>query len=148
VYPNMFASMAYLKQNFRETRQWLSQAEAASNSKDNINSNLKILEIMSFLEESEWDMATIKLENLRKFHSNHTVDTRNVEIYKLLNRLVRHDFDFLKQYQETQHLIQQMNQKYPWAPFSMEMIRFDVWFQAKAERIDYWQLFQELVGNS
>ncbi|MFN0202483.1 MAG: hypothetical protein ACKVTZ_13240, partial [Bacteroidia bacterium] len=42
VYPNMFASMAYLKQNFRETRQWLSQAEAASNSKDNINSNLKI----------------------------------------------------------------------------------------------------------
>lgn len=98
----------------------------------------KILEMMCIVEMHNYDWLPYRLETFRKLISD--IKTENTErpklILKLLNRLSKENFDFVKATKKMQaefDLLKSNTGDYYCQPEGYEVIRFDLWWEGKLE---------------
>ncbi len=128
-----------------EMNQKLSETKEIEKDKEGWNIAVRLLGIFGFLETGQLDLADSKIESLRKhierLSKDREVRARYVTIVKILRDLVNSSFDFekiwLTRYAYLESLSSESDESYRWKVMSPELIRFEVWFEAKARGMSY-----------
>ena len=97
----------------------------------------KLLEILSYAEQGEFDMIDFRIEALRKLlqRQKHKNIRRIKTVFEILNTLVKTGYNFkqtLEKDKEKFLVLEQGEEDYFWDPLGYEIIRFDKWFRSKA----------------
>jgi hypothetical protein len=131
--------------NFSELNLKLNDTKEIEKDREGWNISVRLLAILGHLESEHFDLADSKIESLRKhierLLKEKEVRQRYITIVKILRDLVNNSFDFQKiwitrsAYFET--LYADRDEEYRWAVLSPELIRFEVWFEAKAKGLKY-----------
>lgn len=133
----------YLEGNTKEAFQILGQLQGILVDKKGWNSGIRIFEIMLLIDMDLWDLASSRIENLRKHLSRYEGDPRHARIFRILYLLDKNAFDFRRQNTEIEQLILSLKTTYTWQAISHELIRFDVWMGAKKKKINIQKALRE-----
>jgi hypothetical protein len=101
--------------------------------KDAWLTSIRLFEIMILVDKNEPDIATQKLESLRKHMSRYTPDARIKACFKMLMAQERMGFSFGPIQDEAQQL-ENLQQNLYWDPIGQEVIRFDEWYLERRAR--------------
>lgn len=93
----------------------------------------KLLELMIFILEEEYELMAVYLRNLNQILNRHKLETdgRIVKIIKIIRIHNKSPFDkirTLKKITPDMKLLQDDKGPYKWNPMGYELIRFDEWF--------------------
>lgn len=141
------ASLRYIQGNYREASDLLFEAPELQQDKEGWNPGIRIFEIMILIDQEYFDLATSKIESLRKHIARYDVEKRMEHIYRCLHLLERNAFDFQNLSSEIEELIILMNQETPWAAVGHEVIRFDFWLKAKQENKPFAPFFVKKMAT-
>ncbi len=97
------------------------------------NAGIRILQIMILVEKRSYEVASSRIENLRKHISKHGASERFRMIYKILASLERNSFLFKPFLKETEYL-EALEIRFIWTAFTCETIRFDEWYRLRREK--------------
>jgi hypothetical protein len=130
---------------YSELNNKLNETKEIEKDREGWNIAVRLLAILGHLECGHFDLADAKIESLRKhierLLKEKEVRHRYITIVKILRDLVNNSFDFEKiwltrtAYFET--LYAEKEEEYRWNVLSPELIRFEVWFEAKAKGLNY-----------
>jgi len=130
----------------------LALAKEIEKDKEGWNIYIRLVQILQQLEAKKTDVAQSYIESLRKHierNKSREIHPRLLLILKILRALVKENFNYKDTWQKHadrfELLISETNENYSWKIFSPELIRFDVWFEAKARRLTYQEVFHERV---
>lgn len=90
----------------------------------------RLFEIMILVERQEPDLASQKLESLRKHMSRYQPPARMRAIFKLLQAQDRTSFRFTAVPDEEQQ-IENLRNGLSWDALGQEVVRFEDWYMAK-----------------
>lgn len=126
------ACCQYLKGNHLKAWQILQEITEFNFDKGGWATGIRIFEIMLLVEQSEPDMASQKLENLRKHLSRYDADARSRSIFKLLSALEKSHWNFENVKKEAE-LLEELHsgEGADWVHLGSEAIRFDDWYRGK-----------------
>lgn len=91
---------------------------------------IRIFEIMILIDKSEFDLASLRLENLRKHLSRYSSDLRSVQIFRIMTKLERKGFRF-EDGKGIKKMVKQLEKTHPWTNLGHEVIRFENWIKAR-----------------
>ncbi|MDW3651356.1 MAG: hypothetical protein R8P61_30035 [Bacteroidia bacterium] len=111
------------------------------------NSSMRIYEIMLLLDMDMFDLAASRIESLRKHLAKYRGEDRHAKIFRYLYLLEKHAFDFQTRDDEMHELEQWMRLSDSWKAISHEVIRFDLWIQAKKENTGLAEAFTQSFFN-
>ena len=131
-------------QHKQATQRLLRMTEAMDN-KVQWNVNVRIMEIILFVEMDKLDLASNKIESLRKHIAKYEVEGRERDSYRLLKALEYQNFSFQPK-PEIDQIMRDIERE-AWASFSYEPIHVPSWFRAKQQRVDYWTIFLQYIAN-
>ncbi len=94
---------------------------------------IRLFEIMILVDKNEPDIASQKLESLRKHMSRYTPDARMKACFKMLMAQERTGFAF-GQIQDEANQLENLRTNLYWDPIGQEVIRFDEWYRARRAR--------------
>lgn len=128
-----------------EVSKKLAETKEIEKDKEGWNIAVRILGIMHQIDNEDFDLADSRIESMRK-HIERTMKDKDIRprfiiILKTLRDLVNNAFDFQKIWATRQNyfelLCDETDETHRWRILSPELIRFDVWFEAKATRSSY-----------
>jgi len=129
---------------FKESLQNLQVTKEIENDKEGWNIGKRLLTILIYLEQSDWDQAETAITNLRmhiqRLKPEETVRKRDAVILKVLQKLILTSFDYqqvLDKHPDLFELLDRTDRDYRWQVKSPEMVVFHHWFQDKAQGIPY-----------
>ena len=134
------ACIKYLHGETKQAQAILFNANELFNDKAGWNTGIRIFEIIILLDMEMEDLAAAKIESLRKHVAKYDVSPRSKQIYKYLHLLERNAFDFDSKSPEMEALYLKLRHEEPWSSLNHEVVRFDIWLDAKAQRTDYYPL--------
>jgi tetratricopeptide (TPR) repeat protein len=120
----------YRQRNYQEAWATLQEAHELNFDKEGWLSGIRVFEIMILLDRGNGDLASQKLENLRKHLSRYSTDPRLDTIYKLLNHQERMGFLF-SHFKGEEDLLRDLAEVHRWKHNGHEVIRFDDWYKEK-----------------
>jgi len=144
-YAYFSACCSFLDGSHSEVSKKLAETKEIEKDKDGWNIAVRILGIMHQIENEDFDLADSRIESMRK-HIERTMKEKDIRprfiiILKTLRDLVNNGFDFQKIWETRQNyfdlLANDADETHRWRILSPELIRFDVWFEAKATRSTY-----------
>ena len=139
--------VAYINGDCDKASQLLNQISELYADKDGWNMGLRIYEILMIIDKHQYDLATAKIETLRKHVARYDIDLRTKLIYKYLNLLEKDSYDFNKQSPARQEILTEIIHEDPWSAISHEAVKFDVWLKAKIEKVAFYPLLVEELKN-
>lgn len=92
----------------------------------NLNFSARILQIMILIEKGSVDLATARIESLRKQIARYDASDRVKAIAKVLAAIERGSFMFGTMAKEKEYL-RTLRVEHPWDAFSFEFVRFEDW---------------------
>lgn len=121
---------------FHKSLESLNQINTLLQDKSGWLFTFKLLEIMCYIEQEEFDMVHYRIETFRKLLSKK--NNENIEriktIHQVLKSLLKYGFNFkqvAKTEKENIELLKYGEDTFYWDPLGFEIIRFDEWFISK-----------------
>lgn len=136
----------YMEGNTKEALAEMGQMKELLKHKYGWNSALRIQEMLLLLELGHTDTVIAKIEAFRKHLAKYPGTKREEITYRYLALLDRQSFDYHTQSPEMKALLGELKE-IPWKPMGAELIRFDVWIQAKAARRSYYPLLLDILES-
>jgi tetratricopeptide (TPR) repeat protein len=124
---------AYSKGDYHQAWLHLQGCQDANLGKESWLTAIRLFEVMLLIDKDQGDLASQKLENLRKHLARYNTPLRMRAIYKLLAAQERTDFSFKAVAGEDVEL-QRLRDELPWDPMSQEIVRFEDWYLAHRAR--------------
>jgi hypothetical protein len=93
---------------------------------------VRIFELMLLIDRNMTDLASQKLENLRKHLARYPPDPRMQAIYKLLVAQEKYDFQF-RHFKNEETLLTAMAQTFMNSQSGLEAVRFEAWYARQFE---------------
>lgn len=130
------ANIKFLNKDYKGALNLLNRHSFLKSDRSGWRLGYKILEMMCIVELHHYDWLPYRLETFRKLLSDIKKEStaRPKLILKLLNRLVKENFDFdltTRKMQAEFDLLQSNSGEYYCYPLGYEVIRFDVWWAGK-----------------
>ena len=105
-------------------------------SRDDLNVQYRILEVLQLIELEDYDWIDFKLDTLRKFVSrNRKLKTPRVDgIIKVLQAIHVKSYQFAKLNSSTLKIIEKLSsddKEWAWNPTGNELVRFDAWLERR-----------------
>ena len=134
-----------------EVSKKLAETKEIEKDKDGWNIAVRILSIMHQIDNEDFDLADSRIESMRK-HIERTMKEKGIRprfiiILKTLRDLVNNGFEFEKIWKTRQNYFELLSndddETHRWRILSPELIRFDVWFEAKATRSTYQEMYKK-----
>jgi len=145
----------FLKGKHSDVYKNLAETKEIEKDKEGWNIAVRILGIMNQIENEDFDLADSRIESMRK-HIERTMKEKDIRprfviILRILRDLMNSAFDF-KQIWETRQnyfslLADDANETHRWKILSPELVRFDVWFEAKATNRTYQEVNKERLDG-
>lgn len=150
-YSYFSACAFFIEGCFSDVYKKLAETKEIEKDKEGWNIAVRILGIMNQIENEDFDLADSRIESMRK-HIERTMKEKDIRprfviILRILRDLMNSSFDF-KQIWETRQnyfrlLADDQDETHRWKILSPELIRFDVWFEAKAKDMAYQDIFNK-----
>ncbi|MFK7925640.1 MAG: hypothetical protein AB8H47_27055 [Bacteroidia bacterium] len=137
--------IAFFQQDYRRALDLLGNVDELFTDKTGWNVDLRIHEIILLIERQQLDLAAARIEALRKHIKKYKAEGRPVHIFQYLYHLERNAFDFSRPDPEMQKALYCLRTEMPWDAVNAEVIRFEIWVEAKANKQPYFPLFQEVM---
>lgn len=142
------ACIHFLEGDYKKSQKVLFEATELLNDKAGWNVGIRVFEIIILVDLEMTDLASAKIESLRKHIGKYDVEERMKNIYKCLHYLERQSFLFDDYSPELKEAIEVLGAETPWSALDHEVINVEVWFDAKSSGRDFYQtLLQSLPGN-
>lgn len=135
--------LAYINEDFKTAGYFLQQTRDLFADKDGWNMGLRIYEIFLLIDQEKFDVASSKIETLRKHIARYDPDKRTVLIYKYLYLLEKKSFLFSNETETQKKILRDLATQDPWEPASHEVIKFEVWLKAKKEQKAFYPLLKK-----
>jgi len=145
----------FLKGKYSDVYKNLAETKEIEKDKEGWNIAVRILGIMNQIENEDFDLADSRIESMRK-HIERTMKEKDIRprfviILRILRDLMNNAFDF-KQIWETRQnyftlLSNDADEMHRWRILSPELVRFDVWFEAKATNRTYQEVNKERLDG-
>lgn len=138
----------FMENKLFEAMRSMMTADKLLSDKKGWNVGMRIFEIMLLIDMAKLDLATARIETLRKHISRHESNPREDLIYRFLNSLERQAYDFRKLTPEMEHILQALSCEVAWLSLGHEVVRFDTWVRSKINKEPFYPLFiKELQQN-
>lgn len=128
--------LLFIRKEYKLFFQFFVELDYLFQNKHHWNAALRVFEIISLIETHKTDIATVKIENLRKYIANNEVYPRYFFIFKILHQIELNAYNF-SQNTKIDLLIEELNTKTKWDPIYLEMIKVDTWYRAKQNKVEY-----------
>lgn len=133
----LLAATQFMLQDFQSAMTYLHQTNPITEDKQDWNTGIKILQIMTAIELEDAEGATLKIDSLRKYFENGNAEKnhRAKLINTLLAALTYNGFKFKAVFQEMNSMLNMLAEKsgaLAWEIKTSEMVVFHSWFKAKA----------------
>lgn len=135
----------FMQGDFHTANRTLYETDSLLADKQGWNVGMRIYEILITLEMSHYDLASSRIENLRKHLGRHNVNKREDKIFRYLYLLDKHSFDYENPNAEMQQILVDLSKKESWAAVSHEVVRFDTWVRSKMTHQPFYDLLLEEI---
>ncbi len=126
--------LIYLRGERREALRVLQRENPLQQDKPGWNVGLRLMEILVLVDLEEFDLASSRIESLRKHVSKYgVVDPRSEWVYRYLYQWERQSFDPQGITPKMKDLLREMVDHTTWNPIGYEVLRFESWVRAKTE---------------
>ncbi|TAE57475.1 MAG: hypothetical protein EAZ89_03905 [Bacteroidetes bacterium] len=144
----LYTCTYFLTQKYKEAWELLSESEDLMQDKQGWNGGIRAFEIMLLIERGHTDMASAKIESMRKHIGKYTVEKRIHLIHRFFQQLEKNSYDFSQPSHEMQEAMKNIHLT-DWEPLSYEVSRFDTWVRAKSSGKGIYELLlQELFEEA
>jgi len=141
-----------MKGKHSEVYKNLAETKEIEKDKEGWNIYIRLVQILQQLELKKTDVAQSYIESLRKHierNKSREIHPRLLLIVKTLRGLAKEGFNYKDTWKKHDDRFELLSSEtdadYSWKILSPELIRFDVWFEAKARRLTYQEVFHERV---
>jgi hypothetical protein len=140
------ACIKFIEGDAWEANKSLMEADRLLDDKKGWNVGMRVFEIIILLTMDKPDLATGRIENLRKHLGRHEGSEREQNIYRYLSALERNAFDFENPSKDMDTHLGILENKTPWNPVSHEVIRFDTWIKTKISGEPFYPAFLQGIS--
>ena len=137
--------LAYVEGDVKSAKHFLEETKELFSDKGGWNMGLRIYEIFILIDQKLFDVASSKIETLRKHIARYDTDERTVLIYKYLYLLDKNSFLFDVETDSQINILHKLHTRDPWRPMSHEVVKFEVWLKAKKENKAFYPLLKEEI---
>lgn len=123
------ACMQYFQGSLKEAWALIQDCQELNLDKETWLTAIRLFEIMVLVDKQEPDLASQKIENLRKHISRYNPKPRMRAIFKLLQAQDRAGFRFVP-IQDEDHQLAQLRTEMPWDVIGQEVVRFEDWYSS------------------
>ncbi|HEX2901440.1 MAG TPA: hypothetical protein VHS96_17125 [Bacteroidia bacterium] len=133
IFTYLSACVSFVQGALKDAWMLVQECQEFALDKETWLTGIRLFEIMVLVEKNEPDLASQKLESLRKHMSRYTPEPRSRAIFKMLMAQERLGFSFAPIQDEAQQ-IANLQQGLYWDPIGQEVIRFDEWYLERRAR--------------
>lgn len=135
------ASIAWQTGNFKLAKQHLRDCTPLLGDKSGWNTGLRTFEILLLIDSGEQDLATARVESLRKHIERYSSEPRETLINRYLRALERNAYNFSRPSKDMTSLLEQILAT-RWYAYSHEPVRFEAWAMSRTGTISYAEAFR------
>lgn len=125
--------VAYFHGDYHRAWLHLQDSQDANLGKETWLTAIRLFEVMLLIDKGQGDIASQKLENLRKHLARYNSSQRMRTIYKLLAAQERIEFSFAAVVGEELEL-ERLRKELPWDAVAQEIVRFEDWYLARRSK--------------
>jgi tetratricopeptide (TPR) repeat protein len=129
LYSYLSSCLAYVQGDYQTAWNHLQDCQDTNLGKETWLTAIRLFEVMILIDKQDGDLASQKLENLRKHLGRYNTPPRMRLIYKLLAAQERISFQFTAVPGEEQEL-DRLRNELTWDPPAQEVVRFEDWYMA------------------
>ncbi len=133
LYNYLTSCLAYMRGQYHESWMRLQDCQDGNLGKETWLTSMRLFEVMLLVDKGQGDIASQKLENLRKHLARYNSPQRMRTIYKLLAAQDRIEFSFGPVPGEEAEL-ERLRTELLWDSVSQEVVRFEDWYLAHRQR--------------
>lgn len=137
------ACLAYFLGEIKHSYQALRKVQEILTDKEGWNTSMRIYEIMLLIDLDDFDLASARIEALRKHLAKYPGEERQQHIFRWLYLLEKNAFNFHTHELEMQEIFIQLRNSDSWRAISHELVRVDAWIAAKKQGIPLLQALRE-----
>jgi tetratricopeptide (TPR) repeat protein len=119
--------IAYFDGDYQSAWRHLQESQDANLGKETWLTAIRLFEVMLLIDKDQGDLASQKMENLRKHLARYNTPQRMRNIYKLLAAQERQAFSFAPVTNEVQELCR-LREELLWDSVGQEIVRFEDWY--------------------
>jgi tetratricopeptide (TPR) repeat protein len=119
--------IAYFDGDYQSAWRHLQESQDANLGKETWLTAIRLFEVMLLIDKDQGDLASQKMENLRKHLARYNTPQRMRSIYKLLAAQERQAFSFGLIANEEQEL-RRLREELLWDSVGQEIVRFEDWY--------------------
>lgn len=127
------ACLCFYRNEMKEAWQLVQECQDITLGKDHWVTGIRLFEIMILVERNDADLASQRLESLRKHMSRYAPTPRMKAIFKMLQAQDRTGFRFTPITDEAQQL-ENLRKNLHWDTIDQEVVRFEDWYQARRSK--------------
>ncbi len=137
----------YLEGNYRKAYDLLGDVQTLFSDKSGWNISLRIYEIMLLVDRDLPDLASPKIEALRKHIARYGAVPRLEAMFRFLLLLERQSFEFVRDHPEMSDILDKLTLTHRWDAVSPEVVRFDTWIRSHQQQQPFAQVFAREIGR-
>lgn len=126
------STLAYAHGRLQEAWRILQGEHDFASDKSGLAVVVRIFEIMLLIDRNMTDVASQKLENLRKHLARYSADHRVKSVYKLLAAQEKFDFQF-QHFKNEEAILKSMTMDFMNSESGFEAVHFEAWYQRQFE---------------
>lgn len=139
--------LQYMKGNYRHAYDLLGDVPSLFADKSGWNTSLRIYEIMLLIDRELPDLASPKIEALRKHISRYQAQPRLEAMFRFLTLLERQSFDFQELSNEMNDILDHLTDTYLWDAVNPEVVRYDIWIRSHHLQRPFPRIFSAEIGR-
>ncbi|MEZ4826176.1 MAG: hypothetical protein R3C61_07755 [Bacteroidia bacterium] len=132
------ACVMFVEGDYKKAQRILFEATELLSDKAGWNVGIRVFEILILIDMDLADLASAKIESLRKHIGKYEVEERIKLIYRYFNLLERQSFDLTETNAEMEETLRKMELEAPWTALNHEVIRFEAWVEARLNKTDFY----------
>lgn len=137
----------YLSGDYRHAYDLLGDVQTLFADKSGWNISLRIYEIMLLIDRDLPDLASPKIEALRKHIAKYQGGDRLESMFRYLVLLERRSFRFSDPSEEMKDILTRLTEQYQWDAVSPEVVRFDTWIRSHESSRNFTDIFSREMGR-
>ncbi|GAB4403525.1 MAG: hypothetical protein OHK0039_02820 [Bacteroidia bacterium] len=122
--------ISFLEGSLRQAYDLLGEMSDLNSDKSGWNQFLRIHELIILMDMGHMDLASSRIEAMRKHIQRYKPEPRIAQIHRYLVLLEKHSFQFHAADPEMNALLDELSRDDTWSAMGSEVIRFDVWVRA------------------
>lgn len=139
--------IGYLKGNYRQAYDLLGDVPTLFADKSGWNTSLRIYEIMLLIDRELHDLASPKIEALRKHIARYHAQPRLEAMFRFLVLLERQSFQFQTLTPEMKSILERLTEEYLWDAVNPEVVRYDTWIRSHHLKRPFEKVFSSEIGR-